>query len=340
MRKKVVEEPLSRVEKMAEGVTSELRTLAEGQDKLVTAVVQSMVHTSEAESEARRGEQRVALLIDAENTQASSLEKIIKEIQKYGVLSTKRIFADWTSPQSAQWRQRLQDHAIVPVQQFSNTTSGKSSSDAALIIDAMDLLHSGRYETFVIVSSDSDFTRLATRIREDGKFVVGIGKNFASKAFVNACDAFLDIDLLVPPTTTTTTTNTNGNKPSLVPMAIAAETPPGGGLFSSAPAPASAPTTPLPGPKRERALATDLATLADVVEKTTEKSGWAPLGMVGTMLRVRDPDFEPRALLEAQNTPIVKGGNTLSQLFRALPDYDYRVVKTTAEVRRKPSSRA
>ena len=132
----------------------------------------------------------MALLIDGDNAQPSLIEPILAEAVKYGTTAIRRIYGDWTAPEMSGWKAALQGHAFQPEQQFRYTT-GKNATDSALIIDAMDLLHSGRIDGFCIVSSDSDFTRLATRIREHGLFVMGIGEPKTPKAFVNACDVFV-----------------------------------------------------------------------------------------------------------------------------------------------------
>lgn len=134
-------------------------------------------------------EQRLAVLIDAENAQAAVLGNLLSEIAKLGVANVKRIYGDFTTPQLGPWRTKLLEHSIQPVQQFKNTV-GKNASDSALIIDAMDLLHSKKFDGICIVSSDSDFTRLASRIREEGVGVYGFGEQKTPKSFVAACDKF------------------------------------------------------------------------------------------------------------------------------------------------------
>ena len=136
------------------------------------------------------GRTSLALLVDGDNAQPSLIEPILAESVKYGTTAVRRIYGDWTTPNMSGWKDALQGHAFQPQQQFRYTT-GKNATDSALIIDAMDLLHSGRIDGFCIVSSDSDFTRLATRIREHGLFVMGIGEPKTPKAFVNACDVFV-----------------------------------------------------------------------------------------------------------------------------------------------------
>ncbi len=135
----------------------------------------------------------IALLIDAENISHNFFEDISEKTALYGAVSVRRIYADWTSEKMKGWRVLLQEYAIQPIQQFSNTV-GKNSTDSALIIDAMDLLYMQHVDCFCIVSSDSDFTRLASRIREQGKHVIGIGEKKTPSSFVNACNEFLHIE--------------------------------------------------------------------------------------------------------------------------------------------------
>ena len=139
----------------------------------------------------------IAVLIDGDNAQPSLIEHVLAEAAKYGVVTTRRIYGDWTTPQMAGWKDSIQSHAAHPVQQFRNTV-GKNATDSALIIDAMDILHAGTVGGFCIVSSDSDYTRLATRIREKGLFVMGVGRSNTPKAFVNACEVFVYTENLLP----------------------------------------------------------------------------------------------------------------------------------------------
>jgi uncharacterized LabA/DUF88 family protein len=138
---------------------------------------------------------RLAVLIDSDNTTASLSTELLEEIAIYGTPTIKRAYGDWTTQQLAGWKEELLRHAIQPVQQFAYTR-GKNSTDSALIIDAMDLLYAGNVEGFVLVSSDSDFTRLATRLRESGRTVYGLGRRNTPAPFVAACDRFIYLDLL------------------------------------------------------------------------------------------------------------------------------------------------
>ena len=135
-------------------------------------------------------QQKFAVLIDGDNAQASLLPQILAEVSKVGLITIKRIYGDWTTTNMNQWKESLHKYAIQPMQQFRYTT-GKNATDSAMIIDAMDLLHSNDVQGFCIISSDSDYTRLATRIREEGLFVIGVGEKKTPEAFVNACNQFI-----------------------------------------------------------------------------------------------------------------------------------------------------
>jgi uncharacterized LabA/DUF88 family protein len=140
---------------------------------------------------------KLAVLIDADNAQASIIQQLLAEVARYGTASVKRAYGDWTTPNLRGWKEVLHQHAIQPMQQFSYT-SGKNSTDSSLIIDAMDLLHAGNVNGLCLVSSDSDFTRLATRLREAGMKVYGFGERKTPAAFVAACDKFIFTEILRP----------------------------------------------------------------------------------------------------------------------------------------------
>jgi uncharacterized protein (TIGR00288 family) len=140
-------------------------------------------------------DKRLAVLIDADNSSAKLVKEMLDELASYGTVTVKRAYGDWTNPRLSGWREALLGHAINPQQQFAYTV-GKNATDAALIIDAMDLLYSANVEGFAIVSSDSDFTPLATRLRESGKRVIGVGQRQTPKAFVEACEKFIFVEVL------------------------------------------------------------------------------------------------------------------------------------------------
>jgi uncharacterized LabA/DUF88 family protein len=138
---------------------------------------------------------KLAVLIDADNASAAVVKELLEEVAKYGTATVKRAYGDWTTQNLAGWKDQLHRHAIQPIQQFAYT-KGKNSTDSAFIIDAMDLLYAGRVDGFCIVSSDSDFTRLATRLREAGKLVYGLGERKTPEAFIAACDKFVFFEVL------------------------------------------------------------------------------------------------------------------------------------------------
>jgi uncharacterized LabA/DUF88 family protein len=199
---------------------------------------------------------RLAVLIDSDNTTASLTTELLEEIAKYGTPTIKRAYGDWTTQHLIGWKEELLRHAIQPVQQFAYTR-GKNSTDSALIIDAMDLLYAGNLEGFVIVSSDSDFTRLATRLRESGMTVYGLGRRSTPAPFVAACDRFIYLDLL-----------------SQEPQESARRAPED-----------EEPTTPPPNLKR---------ILSTAISSTSKDDGWSNLGEVGSYLIKSHAAFDPR----------------------------------------------
>lgn len=235
-----------------------------------------------------------ALLIDADNVRQESISPILEEITRHARLTVRRIYGDFTTSNLAGWKIKLAEHAIQPIQQYRNTV-GKNASDSALIIDAMDLLHSHRFEGFCLVSSDSDFTRLATRIREDGLVVYGFGEKKAPKAFVNACDRYIYVEnLLGTPDIAVTETTPEKHISAPVPaleLPVAAE---------PAPAPARLPPlanaqSPVPAVTidfKPPALATNLLMRAHT--NVADDLGWAMLGQMSSYIHANHPDFDPR----------------------------------------------
>jgi uncharacterized LabA/DUF88 family protein len=202
---------------------------------------------------------KLAVLIDADNTQAAIIEGLLAEVAKYGVASVKRIYGDWTSTHLRSWKDKLLDHAIQPIQQFSYTT-GKNATDSAMIIDAMDLLYSEKLDGFCIVSSDSDFTRLASRLRESGRRVYGFGEKKTPRAFVAVCDKFIYTEIL---------RDNQDEDDEAKPAAV----------------------------KTRRDFKGDtklVKLLRDTVEDLADDSGWAYLGGVGQKITLRSSEFDPR----------------------------------------------
>ena len=230
-------------------------------------------------------QRRLAVLIDADNAQPAVIEGLLGEIAKYGVASVKRIYGDFTSTRMTQWKQALLKHSINPVQQFAYT-SGKNATDSSLIIDAMDLLYTQRFDGFCLVSSDSDFTRLAQRLREEGLLVYGFGEKKTPDAFVQACDKFVYTEVL-----RTEATPRTAAKPAAAPPAKkAAKSAP------QKPATAAVPATPAPatGAKDKAGEPLPLALIRQAIEEASDENGWAFLGSVGSYLNKIRPDFDPR----------------------------------------------
>lgn len=202
---------------------------------------------------------KLAVLIDADNIPYSNVKNMMEEIAKYGTPTFKRIYGDWTKPTTSGWKSVLLQNAITPVQQYSYT-SGKNATDSAMIIDAMDILYTGRVDGFCIVSSDSDFTRLATRLREAGMKVIGIGEKKTPDPFITACDKFIYIEILGSEDNSTRDTKTRKTrKESLQKL-------------------------------DKRVINFIKSTINDVADE----SGWAFLGEVGTLILKKQPNFDPR----------------------------------------------
>ncbi|MHA7681581.1 NYN domain-containing protein [Cupriavidus sp. PET2-C1] len=238
-----------------------------------------------AKIEAEEPALRLAVLIDADNAQAAVIEGILGEVARFGEATVKRIYGDFTSPNSASWKKVLQKYAIKPVQQFAYTT-GKNATDCTLIIDAMDLLYTRRFDGFCLVTSDSDFTGLATRIREEGLVVLGFGEQKTPDAFRNACNKFVLTELL-----------------RLAP----AETVPA----AARPEPLVAPALPLAAAVTH-AVAPSFPEdfMLSALDQSSDENGWAHLGTFGSYLTKLQPDFDSR----------VYGFRKLSDLVRSRQD--------------------
>ena len=244
---------------------------------------------------------RLAVLIDADNVPYSNIKEMLEEIAKYGTPTFKRIYADWTKPTVSGWKGVLLESAITPIQQYSYT-SGKNATDSAMIIDAMDILYSGRVDGFCIVSSDSDFTRLAIRLREAGMKVFGIGQKKTPVPFISACDKFIYIEILKAEVTSpkpaakkTRTRKTSQSKAVNPPEII--ETP----EIAEAQE-----TIPHPIEKIDKEL---IKLLADSVNDLADEEGWAFLGDLGNLVLKKQPDFDPRNYGFKKLVPLIKSLN-------------------------------
>lgn len=220
-------------------------------------------------------ELRLAVLIDADNVPYNNVKGMLEEIAKLGTPTFKRIYGDWTKPNVSGWKSVLLETAITPVQQYSYT-SGKNSTDSAMIIDAMDILYTGKVDGFCIVSSDSDFTRLAIRLREAGMKVIGIGERKTPNPFIVSCDKFIYIEILKPQESIAETTQEKAKN-------------------------ASAPKTTLLKVDKKT-----ISLISDSINDVADENGWAFLGDVGSMIIKKKPDFDARNFGFSKLTPMLK----------------------------------
>ncbi len=235
---------------------------------------------------------RLAVLIDADNVPYSNIKEMLEEISKYGTPTFKRIYADWTKPTVSGWKGVLLESAITPVQQYSYTT-GKNATDSAMIIDAMDILYSGRVDGFCIVSSDSDFTRLAIRLREAGMKVFGIGEKKTPVPFISACDKFIYIEILKTDDEPAKKSEKQASKRNR----------------SKKPEKSSEPevmqvkteTAPIENVNKDL-----IKLIEDSINDLADEEGWTFLGDLGNLVLKRQPDFDPRNYGFKKLVPLIK----------------------------------
>ena len=220
-----------------------------------------------------KNELKLAVLIDADNVTYTNVKGMLEEIAKYGIPTFKRIYGDWTKPVLKGWKNVLLENAITPIQQYGYTI-GKNSTDSAMIIDAMDILYSGKVDGFCLVSSDSDFTRLAIRLREAGMYVLGMGEKKTPNPFISACDKFIYLEIIAKDNemikTTKSTTKT---------------------------------------PKKESISKIDnrlIKLISSSIDDLADDDGWAFLGDVGNLILKKKPNFDPRNYGYLKLTPLIK----------------------------------
>ena len=235
---------------------------------------------------------RLAVLIDGDNIPSAYVKEMMEEIAKYGNPTIKRIYGDWTKPNLGKWKNMLLENAITPIQQYAYTT-GKNATDSAMIIDAMDILYSEKVNGFCIVSSDSDFTRLATRLREAGMKVIGIGERKTPEPFIVSCDKFIYIEILK------TQTKEEGSKDRK-------DT-------------SKRDETEKVTPKVINLIATTISDLAD-------EDGWAFLGDVGSLLQKKQPNFDSRNYGFEKLTPMINSTNKFEIEQRESPKGKYKLI--------------
>ncbi|WP_301361802.1 NYN domain-containing protein [Stutzerimonas nitrititolerans] len=232
-----------------------------------------------AKTSSIRQQTHLAVLIDADNAPAAIVEGLFEEIAKYGVASVKRIYGDWTKPNLGSWKKVLLDYSIQPIQQFAYT-SGKNATDSSLIIDAMDLLYTRRFDGFCLVSSDSDFTRLAARLREEGLTVYGFGEQKTPSPFVSACDKFVYTEILrADAPKTSQEPPSNGDKP--------------GAPMATEKAEEDSRTADKAAPVKTQKVPVDFIAkvLSDIAD---DEDDWVQLGLLGSNISKLRPAFDPR----------------------------------------------
>lgn len=251
---------------------------------------------------------RLAVLIDADNAQAAVIEALLEEVARFGEATVRRIYGDFTSPVSASWKKFLNKHSIKPVQQFAYTT-GKNATDSAMIIDAMDLLYTRRFDGFCLVTSDSDFTGLAVRLREEGLQVFGFGEQKTPEPFRNACHKFIFTEVLRTPDASSVSAAQPGGTPAIGEASKM--------LVASPPAIARPPF-----PQKF---------LMEALDKSVDDSGWSQLGTFGSYLQKIQPDFDSRIYGYKKLSDLVRGRPDLFMTEeRAAPSSNYKVLYVRA----------
>lgn len=225
-------------------------------------------------------DRKFALLIDGDNIGSQYIKTILDEMTNEGIVTYKRIYGDWTKPDLKSWKDILLENSITPIQQYSYT-NGKNATDSAMIIDAMDILYSGKVEGFCLASSDSDFTRLASRLREAGMFVIGMGKEQTPKPFVSACSKFRYVDLI------SAENEKEVHKPTAQKQPNSPKKNPPQKTNSS--------------PENEIKIY-----IRKTIEENAEESGWMLVSLLGTMLPKKHPDFDPRNFGEKKLSDLLK----------------------------------
>ncbi len=232
----------------------------------------------------------LAVLIDGDNIPSAHVKEMMEEIAKYGNPTIKRIYGDWTKPNLTKWKNLLLENAITPIQQYAYTT-GKNATDSAMIIDAMDILYSGKVNGFCLVSSDSDFTRLATRLREAGMKVIGIGEKKTPHPFIVACDKFVYIEILKNQTEKKDDDTKESSKSNV-----------------------------------DKITRKEINLISTTISDLSDEDGWAFLGDVGSLLQKKQPNFDSRNYGFEKLTPLIKSIGYFDLEQRENPKNKYKLI--------------
>ncbi|MFO7867671.1 MAG: NYN domain-containing protein [Bacteroidales bacterium] len=246
----------------------------------------------------------LAVLIDGDNIPSAYLQEMMEEIAKYGNPTIKRIYGDWTKPNLSKWKHILLEHAITPIQQYGYTT-GKNATDSAMIIDAMDILYSEKVNGFCIVSSDSDFTRLATRLREAGMQVIGIGEKKTPHPFIVACDKFIYLEILKAKSKEKDTEDEKD----------------------------------IDKENYDSLTAKDIKLIATTITDLSDDDGWAFLGDVGSLLQKKQPNFDPRNYGFQKLTPLIDSTGKFEIEQRETQKSRFKLIFVKNKEKKKPASK-
>lgn len=246
----------------------------------------------------------LAVLIDGDNIPSAHVKEMMEEIAKYGNPTIKRIYGDWTKPNLAKWKNLLLENAITPIQQYGYTT-GKNATDSAMIIDAMDILYSGKVSGFCLVSSDSDFTRLATRLKEAGMQVIGIGEKKTPNPFIVACDKFIYIEILKKQSEKSDDESGKGTEKSSV----------------------------------DKITRKEINLISTTISDLSDDDGWAFLGDVGSLLQKKQPNFDSRNYGFEKLTPLIKSIGSFDLEQRENPKSRHKLIFVKNKEKKNTRSR-
>jgi uncharacterized LabA/DUF88 family protein len=247
----------------------------------------------------------MAILIDGDNISSAYIKEMMEEITKYGNPTIKRIYGDWTNPHLVKWKNVLLENAITPIQQYGYTT-GKNATDSAMIIDAMDILYSGKVDGFCIVSSDSDFTRLATRLREAGMQVIGIGEKKTPNPFIVACDKFIYVEILK---TRTDKKDAEEDEKSSSKDSV------------------------------DKISSREIKLIETSISDISDEDGWAFLGDVGSLIQKKSPNFDSRNFGFAKLTPLIKSIGRFEIELRDSPKSKHKLIYVKNKERKSSRSK-